>query len=47
MYEGSEELQSKITRDIKEFVGFKPKLIALPHGSIERFEGKAKRLVRV
>ena len=47
LYEGGKDLQSKIARDIKEFVGFKPKLIALSHGSIERFEGKAKRLVRV
>ncbi len=46
-YEGSEDLQPKILKDIKEFVGFRPKLIALPNGSIERFEGKAKRLVRV
>ena len=47
LYEGNEELQSKIARDIKEFVGVKAKLIAVSHGSIERFEGKAKRLVRV
>ena len=47
LYEGGRELQSRIEKDIKEFVGFKPKLVAMPQGSIERFEGKAKRLVRV
>ncbi len=46
-FEGSEDLIPPILKDIKEFLGFKPKLIALEHGSIERSKGKAKRLVRV
>ena len=35
-----------IERDIKEFLGFKPKLKAVQFGTLERFEGKAKRLIR-
>jgi len=46
-FEGNEEVAKKIEKDIKEFLGFRPKLEALSHGSLERFEGKAKRLVRV
>ncbi len=45
-FEGSEDLIPKLERDFKEFLGFKPKLIALPFGTLERFDGKAKRLVR-
>jgi len=47
LYEGSEDTVPNILKDIKEFLGFKPALEALPPGSIERFEGKAKRLVRL
>ncbi len=45
-FEGDESLIQKIARDIKEFLGFKPILKALPYGTLERFEGKAKRLMR-
>ncbi len=45
-FEGDESLIQKIARDIKEFLGFKPVLKALPYGTLERFEGKAKRLMR-
>jgi len=47
IFEGDEKLIPAIERDIKEFLGFKPKLVAVPTGTLERFEGKAKRLVRV
>ena len=47
VFEGDESLIPAIERDIKEFLGFKPKLVAVPFGSLERFEGKAKRLVRL
>ncbi len=43
----SSEVIARIEKDIKEFLGFKPKIEALPIGSLERFEGKAKRLYRV
>ncbi len=46
-FEGDENLIGPILKDIKEFLGFKPKLVALNHGSIERTKGKAKRLIRV
>ena len=45
-FEGDEKLTQMIARDIKEFLGFKPKLKALPYGTLERFDGKAKRLMR-
>ncbi|ADB57443.1 phenylacetate--CoA ligase family protein [Archaeoglobus profundus] len=45
-FEGDESLVLKLARDFKEFLGFKPKLVALPFGTLERFEGKAKRLVK-
>jgi len=47
LFEGSEDLKDKIESDIKEFIGFKPILEALPKGSLERSRGKAKRLVKV
>lgn len=46
IFEGSKELIPAISKDIKEFLGFKAIIEALPIGSLERFEGKAKRLVR-
>jgi len=46
-FEGDESLIGQILKDIKEFLGFKPKLVALSPGSLERSKGKAKRLVRV
>ncbi|WP_457549218.1 phenylacetate--CoA ligase family protein [Archaeoglobus sp.] len=45
-FEGNESLIPNLTRDFKEFLGFKPKLVALPFGTLERFDGKAKRLVK-
>ena len=45
-FEGDESLIPKLERDFKEFLGFKPKLVALPFGTLERFDGKAKRLVK-
>ncbi|AGK61124.1 phenylacetate-CoA ligase [Archaeoglobus sulfaticallidus PM70-1] len=47
IFEGDQDKIHEIARDIKEFVGFKPKLEAVPFGVLERFEGKAKRLIRV
>jgi phenylacetate-CoA ligase len=47
IFEGEESIVDRIGRDIKEFAGFKPRLEAVPAGTLERFEGKAKRLVRV
>ena len=46
-FEGDESLIGQILKDIKEFLGFKPKLVALNPGGIERSKGKAKRLIRV
>jgi phenylacetate-CoA ligase len=46
VFEGSENLIPSIERDIKEFLGFKPKLKAVQFGTLERFDGKAKRLIR-
>ncbi len=46
-FEGDETLIPSILKDIKEFLGFKPKLIALRPGSLERSKGKARRLIRV
>ncbi len=46
-FEGDEGIAEKVDKDIKEFLGFRPKIEALSHGSLERFEGKTKRLVRV
>ncbi len=46
-FEGDESLIGSILKDVKEFLGFKPKLVALNPGGIERSKGKAKRLIRV
>ncbi|MDI9645720.1 MAG: phenylacetate--CoA ligase family protein [Archaeoglobales archaeon] len=46
LFEGENGVLPAIAKDIKEFLGFSPKLEIFPKGSLERFEGKAKRLVR-
>ncbi len=46
LFEGENGIAARVARDIKEFLGFNPEIEALPAGSLERFEGKAKRLVR-
>jgi len=47
IYEGDGSLVGKILKDISEFIGIRPKISAVGNGTLERFEGKAKRLVRV
>ena len=47
IYEGDESLVRKILKDISEFIGIRPKISAVNSGTLERFEGKAKRLVKV
>lgn len=47
IYEGPEETRRAILKDIKEFLGFNPDLEVVKPGTLERFEGKAKRLVRL
>ncbi len=46
-YEGDATLLQKIAKDIREFIGINAEIVALQKGELERFEGKAKRLVRV
>ncbi|WP_290598259.1 MULTISPECIES: phenylacetate--CoA ligase family protein [unclassified Archaeoglobus] len=46
IFEGENGLVSKIAKDIKEFLGFSPRIEAVRNRTLERFEGKAKRLVR-
>lgn len=46
IFEGNNGLVDKIAKDIKEFLGFNPKIEAVEKRTLERFEGKAKRLVR-
>ncbi len=47
VYEGDSSIVEMILADIKEFLGFKPEIEAVATGTLERFEGKARRLVRV
>ncbi len=47
LYESESDKDREILRDIREFLGFHPTLVRVNRGGIERFEGKAKRLVRV
>ncbi|MEM3698600.1 MAG: phenylacetate--CoA ligase family protein, partial [Archaeoglobaceae archaeon] len=47
LYEGDATILQKIATDIREFIGINAELVALAKGELERFEGKAKRLVRV
>jgi phenylacetate-CoA ligase len=46
IFEGENGLLPKVSKDIREFLGFNPKLEVVAVGSLERFEGKAKRLIR-
>jgi len=46
IFEGENGLTRRIAKDIKEFLGFTPRIEAVANGTLERFEGKAKRLVR-
>ncbi len=47
LFEGEQNLVPGLLRDFREFIGINPELVALQKGQIERFEGKAKRLVRI
>ncbi|WP_456477646.1 phenylacetate--CoA ligase family protein [Geoglobus ahangari] len=47
LFEGDEGLVPRISKDLAEFVGVRPRVRAVRAGEIERFEGKAKRLFRV
>ena len=47
IYESEKDFSGEILRDIREFLGFQPEVVRVGTGKIERFEGKAKRLVRV
>lgn len=47
LFEGEQSLVPRLLRDFREFIGINPELVALQKGQIERFEGKAKRLVRI
>ncbi|MEM0203120.1 MAG: phenylacetate--CoA ligase family protein [Archaeoglobaceae archaeon] len=47
LYEGDATILQRIAKDVREFLGINAELVALAKGEIERFEGKAKRLVRV
>ncbi len=46
IFEGDNGIADKVLEDIREFLGFNPRVEVVPYGSLERFEGKAKRLVR-
>lgn len=46
VFEGKNGLDKVIAKDIREFLGFNPKVEVVAIGTLERFEGKAKRLVR-
>lgn len=47
LYEGDDALLQKIAKDVREFIGINAEIVPLRKGELERFEGKAKRLVRV
>ncbi|MEG9194645.1 MAG: phenylacetate--CoA ligase family protein [Candidatus Methanoglobus sp.] len=47
LFEGDSRLISKIAKDFREFIGINPEIVALQKGALERFEGKAKRVVRI
>ncbi|MCS7130290.1 MAG: phenylacetate--CoA ligase family protein [Archaeoglobaceae archaeon] len=47
LFEGDSSLLSSLKRDFREFIGINPELVVVSKGSLERFEGKAKRLVRL
>ena len=47
LFEGDSRLISKIAKDFREFIGINPEIVALQKGTLERFEGKARRVVRI
>jgi phenylacetate-CoA ligase len=47
LFEGDSRLISKIAKDFREFIGINPEIVALQKGALERFEGKARRVVRI
>lgn len=47
LYEGDSAISQKIAKDVREFIGVNAEIVALRKGEIERFEGKARRLIRV
>ncbi|MCS7144291.1 MAG: phenylacetate--CoA ligase family protein [Archaeoglobaceae archaeon] len=47
LFEGENSVLSKLRKDFREFIGINPELVVVGRGSLERFEGKAKRLVRL
>ena len=46
VFEGRNGLDRVVKKDIREFLGFNPRVEVVASGTLERFEGKAKRLVR-
>ncbi|WP_202320478.1 phenylacetate--CoA ligase family protein [Archaeoglobus neptunius] len=46
IFEGENGLAGKVAKDIREFLGFSPRVEVVANGMLERFEGKARRLVR-
>ncbi|HDN73735.1 MAG TPA: phenylacetate--CoA ligase family protein [Archaeoglobus sp.] len=46
LFEGENGITGNIAKDIKEFLGFNPNLRALPSQTLERYEGKARRVFR-
>ncbi|AIY90778.1 phenylacetate--CoA ligase family protein [Geoglobus acetivorans] len=46
VFEGDERIKSAIAKDLAEFVGIHPAIKVVPIGQLERFEGKARRLIR-
>lgn len=47
LFEGDSKLLSKISKDFREFIGINAEIVALQKGMLERFDGKAKRVVRI
>jgi len=47
LLEGENSVLPKLSKDFREFIGINPELVVLSKGTLERFEGKARRLVRL
>ncbi|MEM2585594.1 MAG: phenylacetate--CoA ligase family protein [Archaeoglobaceae archaeon] len=47
LLEGENSILPKLSKDFREFIGINPELVVLSKGTLERFEGKARRLVRL
>lgn len=47
LFEGEDSVLPKLKKDFREFIGINPELVVMAKGALERFEGKAKRLVRL